>query len=158
MGFLHLIHVRRAVLFGLSIIWLYCASLAAMAGAGIFAASDDVAIDGYDVVSYFSDAEPKPGTAAHAVVWKGVVWQFETDRNRQLFEANPRAYAPQFGGYCAYGVSKGFVVRTDPTVWHIHQGKLYLIRDRKAFQAWIADVPGYVAEAAARWPEVLAAN
>ncbi|WP_284487621.1 YHS domain-containing (seleno)protein [Sedimentitalea xiamensis] len=129
-----------------------------MAGSGMFAASDDVALDGYDVVSYFLDTEPKPGAPTHSVIWKGVVWQFETDENRQLFEANPRAYAPQFGGYCAYGVAKGVVVSTDPRVWHIYQGKLYLTRDRKAMQAWIVDVPGNVAEAGARWPEVLAAK
>jgi hypothetical protein len=150
--------VFRGLLVRLSLIWCLSAGTIAHAETRIFVASGDTAINGYDVVSYFSDAGPQPGDPTHSVVWKGVVWQFISDENRQRFEANPRAFAPQFGGYCAYGVSKGVVLHTDPTLWYIYEGKLYLIHDRQVWPIWIKDVPGYVQEAGSHWPEVLASR
>lgn len=115
-----------------------------------------VAIGGYDPVAYFTDARPVKGKPAFKVMWKGAVWYFASARNRQTFEADPRRYAPQFGGYCAYAVANGYTAKTDPDAWRIHDGRLYLNYSRHVRDLWLADVPGHIARARANWPAVLA--
>ncbi len=137
---------------------LVCAAVAARADEPIFYAPDGAAVDGYDVVAYFTAGAPTLGDPANAVRWKGAVWLFVSDENRQKFEANPRAYAPQFGGYCAYGVSRGMVLRTDPNIWQIRDGKLYLIHNAAVRDKWVQDLAGNIARADANWPQVLAAK
>lgn len=113
------------------------------------------AVAGYDVVTYFNAETPQPGDPAHAVVWKGAVWQFVSRKNREQFEANPKAYAPQYGGYCAFGVSQGIILDTDPSLYQLRGGKLYLIHDEAVFRRWGEDIDGHISAANAQWPGVL---
>lgn len=95
--------------------------------------------DGYDVVAYFSlkpGAEGVVGSSAHAFVYQGYSYYFATAANRKLFAASPASYVPQWGGFCAYGVSsetwwlwddvKQSGPKADPNVWLVRSGKLYL--------------------------------
>ncbi|MDH4065793.1 MAG: hypothetical protein OEW19_15450, partial [Acidobacteriota bacterium] len=66
-----------------------------------------LALQGYDVVAYFVDHEAVPGRPDFTHQWNGVRWQFKDAANRDAFAREPERYAPQFGGYCAYGVSRG---------------------------------------------------
>ena len=68
--------------------------------------------------------------------------------------ANPAKYAPQFGGFCAYGVAKGSKVQIEPAQFTIHDGKLYLNKNRDTRESWSANIPGYVAAAEKNWPEL----
>ncbi len=113
------------------------------------------AISGYDPVAYFTIGRPVPGKPEYAVVWKRAEWRFATVENRALFEANPRAYAPQYGGYCAYGVAKGILTTTKPDVWAIHDGRLYLVHNPAVHALWTRDVTVHVELADANWPRVL---
>jgi YHS domain-containing protein len=79
------------------------------------------AIDGYDTVAYFTDGQPLPGDAAYSQEWQGAVWLFASAEHRDAFAANPEKYAPQFGGYCAYAISKGHAVKAKPEVWSRQQ-------------------------------------
>ncbi|MEY8827527.1 YHS domain-containing (seleno)protein [Sedimentitalea sp. XS_ASV28] len=127
----------------------------ARADAPVFRADHGKAVAGYDVVSYFTSEKPLPGDPTHAVLWKGVIWQFISRKNREKFEANPRAYAPQYGGYCAFGVSQGLVLKTDPMLYRIIDGKLYLLHDKAVWSRWVENVSEYIAEADTNWPAVL---
>ena len=132
--------------------------LAGAARAGektLFYTHGGAAISGYDAVAYFVSGAAVRGRPDIAVTWRGAVWQFSNRRNREVFEANPRAYAPQYGGYCAYGVAQGQATGTDPLAWHIIDGKLYLIHNPKLLQAWLGDPAGYIARGDANWPEAL---
>ncbi|WP_422026061.1 YHS domain-containing (seleno)protein [Roseovarius sp.] len=116
---------------------------------------DGAAIGGYDPVTYFTEGAPVMGNPAHAVTWQGAEWRFSTAANRERFEANPGAYAPQYGGYCAYAASKGAVAPTAPDAWTVHDGKLYLNYSQEVRDIWSEDIPGNVARADATWPEPL---
>lgn len=142
----------------LAALWALLAPLQALAQEPIFNSRNGTAIEGYDVVAYFTAGAPQPGKPEHAVIWKGAVWQFVSPEHREMFEANPRAYAPQYGGYCAFGVSQGIILHTDPDVWQIRGGKLYLIHNPSVWVQWVEDVPGNIARANANWPRVLAAR
>ena len=84
------------------------------------------ALDGYDTTAYFSAGVATDGTDAMTVNWKGAMWRFANQEDAALFQANPEAYAPQFGGYCTRAMSLNREVPGDPEVWRIHDGKLYV--------------------------------
>jgi YHS domain-containing protein len=91
-----------------------------------------VAIKGYDPVAYFTENRAVKGTKEYSYIWHEATWYFSKPENRDLFAANPERYAPQFGGYCATGVSIGKLFEADPKEWTIVDGKLYLNYDRSA--------------------------
>lgn len=121
----------------------------------VFYSGGGSAINGYDTVAYFTLGEPVEGRADIAVMWKGAIWRFSSNAHREAFEADPWAFAPQYGGYCAYGVSLGYRDQTAPEAWQIVNGKLYLIRTRYIRTLWQGDMASYIARADANWPAVL---
>lgn len=113
------------------------------------------AIRGYDPVAYFTQGKPVRGSDAHAHGWNGAEWHFSSEENRAAFAADPEAYAPQYGGYCAWAVAEGYTASVDPDAWRIVDGKLYLNYSRGVQRRWERDVPGNITRADANWPEVL---
>ena len=126
----------------------------AAAAPAVFA-PDGVAIRGYDPVAYFTESKPVKGSDAHTADWNGARWKFATAANRASFIADPQKYAPQYGGYCAYGTAKGHLAPTQPAAWAVVDGKLYLNYDERVRSRWKQDVPGYKAEADAVFGQLL---
>ena len=118
-------------------------------------AEDGIAIDGTDPVAYFTEGRPVAGLSALEVTWQGAIWRFASVENRERFEADPAAYAPQYGGWCAWAVAEGYTASTVPEAWKIVDGKLYLNYSRGVQRRWERDIPGNIARADANWPGVL---
>lgn len=114
-----------------------------------------LAIRGTDPVAYFTKGMAVPGSDAHKLMWRGATWTFESAENLAAFEMNPDRYGPQYGGYCAYAMSKGALASTDPAAWTIVDDKLYLNYSINVRQIWSEDIPGNIALADANWPAVL---
>ncbi|MGH1412822.1 MAG: YHS domain-containing (seleno)protein [Pelagimonas sp.] len=150
-------HLTRRSLLGLSLAApaLILTARAAVAKEPDIYAEGGVAIDGSDAVAYFDNNGPVAGAADHTVDWKGAQWRFATAANAATFQANPTAYAPQFGGYCAYAASLGYVAPTMPEAWTIYEGKLYLNANLRARELWLKDVPGNIAKGEKNWPGIL---
>ena len=110
---------------------------------------------GYDAVSFFNDDAPVLGLPEYAVVWKGAEWHFASAENREAFERDPRAFAPQFGGYCAYAMAHGRLKSTDPSLWDVVDGRLYLTHSPEIEEMWRQDQAKYIDMAEANWPVVL---
>ena len=121
----------------------------------VYTKADNLAINGYDAVAYFAESWPRLGKAEHTTRWNGAVWRFVSAENKALFDAAPESYAPQYGGYCAYAVSRGYTAPTDPTAWRIVDGKLYLNYNHAVLSRWLEDTPGNIAKGDANWPGVL---
>ena len=113
---------------------------------------DGVAIKGYDPVAYFTDKKAEMGNEMHSAMWMGAKWQFKREANKMMFEKNPEKYAPQYGGYCAYGVGVNSLFSTDPTVFTIEDGKLYLNKNKDVGMKFNEDVKGNIAKAEKNWP------
>lgn len=113
------------------------------------------AIRGYDPVAYFTQRKPVKGSAKYTHKWKGATWYFSSARHRNMFKRNPTRYAPQYGGYCAYGIAQGYVVKIEVDQWAIVNGKLYLNYSRGVQSRWKKDVPGYIKTADKKWPSIL---
>ena len=89
------------------------------------------------------------------VQWNGADWHFASAQNAAKFEANPEAYAPRFGGYCAYAASLGYLAPTVPEAWTIHENTLYLNASLRAQDLWRQDIPGNIAKGTSNWPDIL---
>ena len=118
-------------------------------------AIDGVAIRGADPVAFFTQGAPVMGNPDHALMWKGATWQFANAENMAQFETDPVAFAPQYGGYCAFAMSKGAIATTVPEAWTIHEGKLYLNYSTNVRKIWSEDIPGNIALADGNWPGIL---
>jgi YHS domain-containing protein len=130
-------------------------ALPARADAPAVHAEGGIAIGGADAVAYFTEGRSTRGSAAHEVAWRGATWRFASAANAQLFQANPEAYAPQYGGHCAWAAAEGYVAGSDPDAWTIHDGKLYLNFNRRIRRRWERDIPGNITRGDANWPAIL---
>lgn len=121
---------------------------------GLTAKGPGLAVHGYDVVAYFTDGRPTPGTAVHSTVHRDATYRFASADHLAAFEANPERYLPRYGGYCAYGVSVGAKFDGDPQLWRIVGGKLYLNLNEEIQRTWEKDVPGNVEKADRNWRKI----
>ena len=116
--------------------------------------STGLAIKGYDPVAYFEDGKPEKGNPAYQFQWKGATWRFASAAHRDAFAKEPDRYAPQYGGFCAYGVSEGHTAPIDPEAWTIIEGKLYLNYDKQVRENWKKDTKGRIQKADRNWPKL----
>ena len=119
-------------------------------GLGVYN-ENGIAIRGVDAVSYFKDGRATAGSAAYSLKWRGVSWYFADAENMAAFESDPRQHAPQFGGYCAYGMSDGQLFPPDPEAWSIRGGKLYLAASPDMMTQWLKDPDSRILRARANW-------
>jgi YHS domain-containing protein len=124
------------------------AATAVLADPAVNATSEGIAVDGFDVVNYFTDNAPAEGLPEHSVSYLGRQWHFASAEHAAMFAADPAKYAPQVNGYCSYAASEGYAAEVDVIDgWAVIDGKLYL--------NWNAEVRDtFVAEQAARIPKV----
>ena len=135
---------------------LACILLAVSAGA--FAQnnvdSSGLALQGYDPVAYFTDKQPVRGKPEFTARHEGATYRFASATNRDAFAAAPAKYAPQYGGYCAFGLASGYKAPVEPDAWTVVDGKLYLNYNRSVRSRWSTDIPGFIRKADANWPTV----
>lgn len=131
------------------------AVLAAGAAASASVQRPELAIKGYDTVAYFTLGKATVGGESFAFRWHDMTWHFSSREHRDLFAANPEQYAPQYDGFCAWAMTESRLAITDPQVWKIVDGKLYLNCSQAAYEKWSKDIPGNIRKADAIWKEKL---
>lgn len=119
-------------------------------------ATSDVALQGYDPVAYFTLGRAVRGDRRISAEHNGVTYYFSNVDDRSRFLAEPDKYAPQYGGFCAYGTAHDLKLPGDPELWDIVDGKLYLTHDREVMAAWQEDRPRYISRADAIWARIQA--
>ncbi len=95
-----------------------------------------MAIKEYDAVAYFKQRKPVKGNKNFSYSWNGANWYFSSKQNLDSFKTSPQKFAPQFGGYCAYGMAEGHKAPTDPYAWTIVNSKLYLNYNKEVQSLW----------------------
>ena len=111
-------------------------------------------IRGYDPVAYFTEGRPVPGLPDISAAYGGAKYLFASTANRDVFKADPEKYAPQYGGYCAFGVAIGKKFDVDPASWRIVDDKLYLNLNPSILEKWSADAKGYINKSEQNWPQI----
>lgn len=127
------------------------------ADGGVFVGVEggNIAVSGYDTVSYFQgDGVPVKGDARFKVKYNGAEYHFSSQSNADTFKADPAAFAPQYGGHCAWAMSRGALAPGDATLYKIHNGKLYLNFNDNVQKTWLGDVEGFIAKSDPAWTKI----
>jgi YHS domain-containing protein len=118
-----------------------------------------VAIQGYDPVSYFKQGKAIKGKKELIATYEGVIYQFSSVSNKELFVKNASAYEPQYGGWCAYAMgSAGDKVEINPETFKIIDGKLYLFYNaffNNTLKSWNKDEASLKAKADVNWKKII---
>lgn len=117
-------------------------------------ATHEGAIRGYDVIAYFTENKPVKGKKEFSASHLGETWYFASAENLKTFQSSPEKYIPQFGGYCAYGMSRGYKAKTEPDAWTIVDGKLYLNYNVDVRKTWNEKQGELINKGNANWPTV----
>ena len=133
---------------------LLCSSLALAKDEIYTGFFSNKAISGYDAVAYFTESQPRKGSRKFQTVYKNTTWLFANREHLELFVASPEQYAPQYGGYCAFGAAMGFKFDGDPNYWRIEDGELYLNLAADIQERWEQDIPGFIQQADANWVDI----
>ena len=108
---------------------------------------DGKAIKGYDPVAFFTKGKPVKGSDSLSYQWEKAIWLFSSRANLDSFANNPEKYAPQYGGYCAYGCSKGHNAPTDINTFTIVDNKLYFNYNKEVQAMWLKDRSALIKQA-----------
>jgi len=146
--------VRQVAAFAIGVALIAVVEVALAGPAEANVDRDGLGLRGYDPVAYFNEGRAVPGKLEFSAAFASVTYRFASPANRDAFNADPGKYAPQYGGYCAFGAALGKKFDGDPNVWSIVDGKLYLNLNADAAKAWNKDIPGNVARANAKWPRI----
>ena len=111
----------------------------------------NVAVQGYDPVAYFTIGAPTEGSKNFSTTYMGAEFRFVSQENLDLFLANPTAYAPQYGGYCAWAIADGDYAKGNAKNWAIVDGKLYLNYNKSIQKKWDKDRAGFITAGDQQW-------
>ena len=142
---------RSRIVFAAALLFLFLLGPALVWAGGYNADGNGVAIKGYDAVAYFEQGQAVRGTSENHYEWSGVQWYFANSTDREKFVSNPNKYAPQYGGYCAFAVSRGAKADIDPSAWTIVEGKLYLNLNASVKSLWERDRDENIKSADSNW-------
>ena len=126
----------------------------AFGGVELNASSTGLALQGYDPVAYFTYGEPTKGDWTITSTYKEATYRFANEEHKEAFEADPEAFLPEYGGYCAFGAAMGFKFDGDPNYWRIVDGELYLNISADIQERWQGDIPGFIELADTNWVEI----
>ncbi len=118
-------------------------------------AKNSLAIEGFDPVSYFTDPAPAKGVEALSARHLGATYYFASAEHRDLFVKEPAKYAPQYGGYCGYGASRGYLAPVDPEAYTIMNGRLILQNSKKVLELWQKEPDARLKLADQNWPSIV---
>lgn len=121
---------------------------------GLSSAGAPLALHGYDAVAYFTAGKPVIGSDKLVHIHQGAAYRFASQSHLDAFKANPARYAPQYGGFCAFGVSVGKKFDGDPRLWKIEDGKLYLNLNQEIYQTFLEDLDGNIRKAETNWAKI----
>ncbi len=116
--------------------------------------ASDIGLAGFDPVSFFEGNAPKNGSPMIRASYGGATYLFADEHSQSKFESNPERYTPQYGGFCAYGVSLGILLPVDITTAQVRNGKLYLNVNSEILEKFNQDFSGSVNQANKNWPKL----
>jgi YHS domain-containing protein len=114
-----------------------------------------LAIKGYDPVAYFTEEKPVQGSSQFTAEHLGATYYFSSAQHQSLFQGDPNKYAPQYGGYCAFGVSKEYKFDIDPEAWAVVDDKLYLNLNKKVQDRWVPNKDELIVDADTIWTQIV---
>lgn len=146
--------MKKIVLIGLTLISLGITGNTLAADEINTGRFNNIAIGGYDPVAYHLLGSPQKGNPDFSIIWKGAEWRFISQEHLDLFASDPERYAPQYGGFCANGLSDGHKIRGKQDNWRIYDGKLFLFYSKKGRDSWDFEIEEQIQLASDYWEKV----
>lgn len=115
---------------------------------------DNLAAGGMDVVTFFS-GKPQLGKPEFSTRYKDADWFFFSQANKDLFLTNPEQFEPQYGGHCAWAISKGKLAEGNPEYWAIEDGRLYFNYNARIQHVWDRKRVTFINDADQKWPTLV---
>lgn len=135
---------------------IFVIAFSAIASAGNDTDTDanGVILAGHDAVAYFTQNKAIEGSAKYTAIYNDAIYRFSSAKNRDLFNSNPGKYAPQYGGFCAYGMTFGKKFEIDGKAFEIVNGKLFVNKNLSVYESWKKDIPTHITQSDEQWPSV----
>src|SRR5271165_303535 len=108
-------------------------------------------LKGYDPVAYFKQGKAVKGKASIRSPYNGVTYFFASKANKADFDKSPAKFEPQYGGFCANTMVKGKLSESDPNIFHIYRGKLYVHSSPAAGQEFRSNPDANITKADGNW-------
>ena len=118
--------------------------------------SEGVILYGYDAVAYCNRREPVKGNPGIESAYKGATYLFASTADKADFDKDPAKYAPQYGGFCAYGVLNGILsdIHGNPDAFAVYKGKLYMCGDQGALRGFRSNIDSNIEKADTNWRQL----
>jgi YHS domain-containing protein len=115
--------------------------------------SQGVILKGYDVIAYFKQGKPVKGNPEFESTYQGAKYLFASSADKADFDKDPAKYAPQYGGFCSYGVTNGVLANLEdrPEAFAVYKGKLYICGNQEALKAFKSNIDSNIEKADANW-------
>lgn len=126
----------------------------ASAGADTETDANNVILAGHDAVAYFTENKAVEGSAKFTASYNDAIYRFSSAKHRDMFKANPAKFAPQYGGFCAYGMTFGKKFEIDGKAFQVVDGKLFVNKNLSVYQEWKKEIPVNISQANQEWPTV----
>jgi YHS domain-containing protein len=112
-------------------------------------------LKGYDVVAYFKQGKPVKGNPAIQSTYQGATYLFASAADKADFDNDPAKYAPQYGGFCAYGVALGVIADVEgPNAFTVYKGKLYVCGNQTALKGFKSNIDSSIEKADTNWRQL----
>jgi YHS domain-containing protein len=115
---------------------------------------NNVILKGYDPVAYFNQGKAVMGNPLITSTYNGATYLFASREDKAEFDKSPAKFEPQYGGYCAYSMSKGERHNIDPKAFHLYKGKLYVCETPEQMKKFSANIDAYVSKADQNWLKI----
>lgn len=112
-----------------------------------------LALQGFDVLSY-PEGRAEAGRKEFSLEYGAITWLFSTADHLRQFARHPEQFVPEYGGFCAYSIGKGFPATADPKAFITEGSKVYLFFDQATKTVWEQDRRRLVAAADRHWPKL----
>jgi YHS domain-containing protein len=118
--------------------------------------SRGVILKGYDAVAYIKEGKPVKGAPEMKSSYQGATYLFASTEDKADFDKDPAKYAPQYGGFCAYGISLGVLadIEDSPEAFVVYDGKFYICGNEAALKKFRTDIDRNIEKADRQWRRI----
>ena len=117
--------------------------------------SQGVILKGCDVVAFFKERKAVKGSSELSSTYQNASYLFTSAANKAEFEKDPAKYVPQYGAFCAYGVTLGVLADPEvPDAFLVYKGKLYVCGNQGALKDFKKDIDSNIDKANVNWRQL----
>jgi YHS domain-containing protein len=127
------------------------AALAVAVAAGTYADTKEAAIGGYCPVAYVKMGKAVKGDARWSSERDGQTFLFSAAQAKEMYDRSPEQFNVAYHGYCATGVAMGKKIASNPEIFTVNKGVIYLFSTAEAKAMFDKDPAASITKADKSW-------